>query len=161
MPCSGHAIGPWITQIFEDEARSKAALYSKEPREELASALVELRASLNSPVLWARPVSDELVEVWALAKASRPRGGQASRGFALRHGGLRPGERWASPRYLRPGRDWHCGDQLGPLEAVAAPSEDPTGLGNYPPITFNASATQRKNNTSVGVELTNLGPKGP
>ena len=77
---------------------------SKEPRDELASSLVELRASLNSPVLRTGPIADQLVDVWALAKASRPRGGQASRGFALCHGGLRPGERWAGPRGLRPGR---------------------------------------------------------
>ena len=61
-----------VTQIFEDEARSKAALPSTEPRDELASALVELRASLKSPVLRARPLSDELVEVWALAKQVDP-----------------------------------------------------------------------------------------
>ena len=61
-----------VTQIFEDDARSEAELPSDEPRDELASALVELRASLNSPLLWARPVSDQLVDVWALAKQVDP-----------------------------------------------------------------------------------------
>ena len=56
MTCSGRAIWAGVTQIFEDEAGSKAALPSTEPRDELVSALVELRASLNSPVLWAPPL---------------------------------------------------------------------------------------------------------
>ncbi len=61
-----------ITQILEDEARGKAAVYSKQPREELDSALVELRASLNGPILCARPVSNQLLDVWALAEHVDP-----------------------------------------------------------------------------------------
>ena len=66
-----------ITQILDDEARGKAAEYSKQPCQELASALVELRASLKGPILCARPVSNQLLDVWALAdqvdpEAARP-----------------------------------------------------------------------------------------
>ena len=61
-----------VTQIFEDEARNKAALPSTEPRDELASALLELRASLNSPVLLTRPIANQLVDVWALVKEVDP-----------------------------------------------------------------------------------------
>lgn len=61
-----------ITQILEDEARGKAAVNSKQPGEELASAVVELRASLNGPILCARPVSNQLLDVWALAEQVDP-----------------------------------------------------------------------------------------
>ena len=60
-----------VTKIFEYEARSKA-LPSTGPRDELVSALAELRASLNSPVLLARPIANQLVDVWALVKQVDP-----------------------------------------------------------------------------------------
>ena len=61
-----------VTQLLENEARSKGPANPKEPRDDLASSLVELRASLNSPVLWTGPIADQLVGVWALAEQVDP-----------------------------------------------------------------------------------------
>ena len=62
-----------ITQILEDEARGKAAVNSKQPGEELASAVVELRASLNGPILGrAARFQPTARDVWALAEQVDP-----------------------------------------------------------------------------------------
>ena len=61
-----------VTELLNDEARSKPWPYPKEPRDELALSLAELRASLNSPVLRTGPITDQLVGVWALAKQVDP-----------------------------------------------------------------------------------------
>jgi hypothetical protein len=61
-----------VTQLLESEARRKALAYPKEPRDELAESLVELRASLNSPVLRTGPIADQLAGVWALAEQVDP-----------------------------------------------------------------------------------------
>jgi hypothetical protein len=61
-----------VTELLDDEARSKPSPYPKEPRDELALSLAELRASLNSPVLRTGPIADQLVGVWALAKQVDP-----------------------------------------------------------------------------------------
>ena len=72
IPCSGRAIGLESRSSSRTEARSKASPYSKEPRDELASSVVELRASLNSPILRTGPIADQLVGVWALAEQVDP-----------------------------------------------------------------------------------------
>ncbi len=61
-----------VMRLLDAEARSNATPYSKEPRDQLASSMVRLRASLNSPILWTGPIADQLIGVWALAEQVEP-----------------------------------------------------------------------------------------
>ena len=72
MPCFGRAIGRESRGSSRVRPGVRRLHIQSEPSDELASSLVELRASLKSPVLRTGPIADQLVGVWALAEQVDP-----------------------------------------------------------------------------------------